>query len=153
VAESTASDGAPMRTRAQWVDGRLRAAILRGELKPGERILPGELAARWDVSPTPLREALLRLEADGLVESVPHRGARVTPLTRRALTELYELRVLLEPFALEKAIARRTDFDAAEARASHARMGALAQSPDVLAFEQAHREFHRSMLRGCGSPR
>ena len=60
-------------TRGEWVVERLRAAIVVGELPPGSRLRTAELAARFGVSPTPLREALQRLAAEGLVELLPHR--------------------------------------------------------------------------------
>ncbi|HEU0102467.1 MAG TPA: GntR family transcriptional regulator [Mycobacteriales bacterium] len=150
---SVATNGdEPLRTRAQWVDRRLRTAILAGELRPGERLRPNELATRLGVSPTPLREALFRLEADGLVESVPHKGTRVTPLTRSSLTQLYELRLLLEPLALGKALDRLAEVDLDAVRASHERLVALEQAPDLLAREEAHRAFHHTLLVGCASP-
>jgi GntR family transcriptional regulator, carbon starvation induced regulator len=148
----------PLRTRAQWVDRRLRAAILANELAPGERLRPAELAARWNVSPTPLREALLRLEADGLVESVPHKGTRVTPLTRSSLAQLYELRLLLEPLALRKALARREHVDVDRVRAAHAKLlplhsgGDPQSSEELLRREEIHRAFHHSLLEECDSP-
>jgi DNA-binding GntR family transcriptional regulator len=142
----------PLHTRAQWVDGRLRAAILSNELQPGERLRPNELAAQWGVSPTPLREALLRLEADGLVESVPHRGTRVTPLTRKAVEQLYELRELLEPLALRKAMARPDAVDTDRVRAAHAALAASQHSTDLVEHEVLHREFHRALYEACDSP-
>lgn len=144
--------GAPLGTRAQWANGRLRSAILSGELRPGERIRPVDLAAQWNVSPTPLREALFRLEADGLVESIPHRGTRVTPLLRSAVSQLYELRVLLEPLALRKAMAARDQVDESRVRAAHAALVSTHGTGDLFLGEQVHRDFHRALFEACGSP-
>lgn len=140
----------PLHTRAQWVDNRLRQAILSGELAPGEKIRPAELAARFGVSATPLREAILRLEADGLVESVPQRGARVTPLSRDKLNELYELRLLLEPVALRKSMADPEKVDTERVRAAHVAM-TTASTDDLNERERLHRDFHRSLFEACGS--
>jgi GntR family carbon starvation induced transcriptional regulator len=142
----------PLPTRAQWADRRLRAAILTGELAPGEKIRPAHLAAQWGVSPTPLREALLRLEADGLVESVPHRGRRVTTVSRHALHQLYELRLLLEPVALRKAMAQRDKIDTERVKAARAALHASPGFADVVQHEQLHRDFHRALFEACGSP-
>src|SRR5260221_8530480 len=87
-------------TRSEWAEDRLRQAILRGELRPGQRLHASDLAERWDVSATPLREAFQRLAGEGLVELLPHRGARVGELAAHATPALYELRLLLEPLAL-----------------------------------------------------
>src|SRR5690606_5064419 len=64
-------------TRTEWIDRQLRAAILTNELAPGEKLVTTALAERWQVSPTPLRESLKRLAAEGLVELTPHGSARV----------------------------------------------------------------------------
>lgn len=138
-------------TRTQWVDNRLRSAIVSGELPAGSRLRPADLAARWNVSPTPIREALLRLEAAGLVETVPHRGTSVTPLTRQRLHQLYELRVLLEPLALRKSLARREYVDVARLQASYDALAHVHSSEDVMLIERTHREFHSGLLAGCDS--
>jgi DNA-binding GntR family transcriptional regulator len=69
-------------TRVNWVYERLKRAIVSGELPPGTRLVAAELAQRWALSPTPLREAFQRLEAVGLVEMNSQRGARVAAVER-----------------------------------------------------------------------
>ncbi|WP_435748559.1 GntR family transcriptional regulator [Microbacterium sp. PMB16] len=97
---------------ADEVYGALQQSILDGTVPPDARINAGELARRFDVSPTPVREALARLESDGLVEKLPLRGYRTTDLLdSRQLGELFELRLLLEPDTAGKAAARRTAAD------------------------------------------
>ena len=76
-------------TRSDWVEGRLRLAILQGELEPGQRLHANDLAQRWDVSATPLREAFQRLASDGLVAMSPPRGARVASPSIDEAVELY----------------------------------------------------------------
>ncbi|WP_329240253.1 GntR family transcriptional regulator [Actinoallomurus sp. NBC_01490] len=85
---------------------RLRSAILAGEYRPAERLGEAELAGLTGSSRTPVREALRRLEVEGLVEVLPHRGARVSEWSREDLEEIYDLRLLLEGFAAMRAAER-----------------------------------------------
>lgn len=97
---------------ADEVYGALQQSILDGTVPPDARINAGELARRFDVSPTPVREALARLESDGLVEKLPLRGYRTTDLLDvDQLGELFELRLLLEPGTAASAAARRSADD------------------------------------------
>lgn len=76
----------------------LRVAILSGSARPGERILEADVAAKTKTSRTPVREALRRLGAEGLVEVIANKGARVASLNAQDLTEIFDLRVLVEPY-------------------------------------------------------
>src|ERR687897_2614748 len=93
------------RTLAEKAFVALHDAIVVGELKPGERLPIEELAEVLDMSPMPVREALRRLDAAGLVENVPHRGARITELSVDDLREVYAVRLELEPLAVREAAA------------------------------------------------
>jgi DNA-binding GntR family transcriptional regulator len=84
----------------------LREAIMRGQIAMGARINELELAAAWNVSRTPIRDALRRLEAEGLVQSVPGRGVIVPVLSLADADELYELREILEARAARRAAER-----------------------------------------------
>lgn len=86
----------------------LRLAILRGELPPGAQLVEVDLAARLGVSRGPVREALRRLELEGLVDNQPRRGAFVVGMTERDVHEIYSLRIVLETFAIELAALRST---------------------------------------------
>ena len=90
------------------VTNALREAILSGELRPGDRLLQEQLAEQLRVSRIPLRDALRRLEAEGLVRIGPRRGAEVTSLTPSDVKEIYDLRIKLETELLEAAIAALT---------------------------------------------
>src|SRR4051812_47077111 len=81
-------------------------AIPSGRLSPGERLPIEDLAEVLDMSAMPIREAVRRLDAAGLVENIPHRGARVTELSIDDLAEVYEARLALEPLAVQRAAAR-----------------------------------------------
>ncbi len=81
----------------------LEAAIVFGELDPGSRVIEEEIASRYGVSRSPVRDALRKLEADGLVVREEHKGVRVTPVSRRDLDEVYRCRIELEGIAAEDA--------------------------------------------------
>jgi len=83
----------------------LRDAILSGELRPGERLLQEQLADQLRVSRIPLRDALRRLEAEGLVRIGPRRGAEVASLSRANVIEVYDIRISLEPDLMRRAVA------------------------------------------------
>ncbi|GGY02979.1 transcription regulator [Litchfieldella qijiaojingensis] len=97
------------KTRAQYVTDDLRRRILSGEFQGGAQLRQDALASDYDVSRIPVREALLNLEAEGLVEFIPHRGAFATELSVATIRELFDLRVLLETYLLERAIPNMTE--------------------------------------------
>jgi DNA-binding GntR family transcriptional regulator len=99
----------------------------------------------------PIREALRRLDAVGLVEHVPHRGARVTELSIEDLVEVYEARLALEPLAVRHAAERFTDEDVAEATESLARHIEAYRRNDAAQAWIAHTEFHFALYRAAGS--
>lgn len=140
-------------TRAQWVDAQLRRAILHGELAPGERLRAEHLAEQWGVSPTPLRETFMRLAGEGLVVIEPQRGARVAPLEVDDAVELYEMRLLLDPVALDRSmVAAKGDASYAAAvdeahRRLEARHRTLGEAHD------AHRGFHLALVARCPNRR
>jgi GntR family transcriptional regulator, rspAB operon transcriptional repressor len=94
------------RVMPQLLAEALESAIVFGELPPGGRIIEEEVAARYDVSRSPVRDALRRLEADGLVVRTDHRGARVTPISRPDLDDVYLCRIELEGLAAQQAAKR-----------------------------------------------
>src|SRR5579864_9777932 len=87
----------------------IREAIIDGRLPPGQRLKEEELAQELGISRTPVREALLILQAEGLVTAVPNRGAVVRTYTESDLVDMYELRALLESFAAHQAAKRITE--------------------------------------------
>ena len=91
----------------------IRDAIIDGRLAPGERLKEVELATELGISRTPVREALLVLQTEGLVEAVPNRGATVRAHTAEDLDDLYQLRALLEGYAARRAATRITEEDVA----------------------------------------
>ena len=86
----------------------LRQAILRGELKPGERLMEIKLANKLGVSRTPIREAIRKLELEGLVLMIPRRGAEVAEITEKSLNDVLEVRKALEELSVQLACERIT---------------------------------------------
>ena len=87
----------------------LRQAILRGELKPGERLMEIQLANKLGVSRTPIREALRKLELEGLVNMVPRKGAEVADITEKSLRDVLEVRKALEELSVQLACEKITE--------------------------------------------
>ena len=141
-------------TRSDWVYERLKLAIVSGELPPGARLVAAELAQRWALSPTPLREAFQRLEGVGLVELSSQRGARVAATSVAEAEEIYELRLILEPWALRRSLEQSDDAHRAEVAAAHKRLVELltpVPSSDERLLLEAHRAFHIALLARCPS--
>lgn len=143
-------------TIASRVAAQLRGEILSGALAPGAKVNLDRLRERLDVSLAPVREAMTRLLAEGLVELEDQRGYHVAPVSRANLDEVIRLRAELEPLALGLAIERGTiEWEGAVMAALHRltrtpRAGADSASTD--AWEAAHARFHLALIEGCGMP-
>lgn len=124
--------------------------IIQGHLAPGEKLRQDHIAAEFGASHVPVREALLRLEAQGLAVSEPRRGMRVTGFAIEELREVAEMRSALESLALRHAAAHMTPQILAQAEQA-ARQVDTATS--VREWEQANRRFHRLILQPCQMPR
>jgi len=142
-------------TSSLRVSEELREAILSGEFGPGERLRTVSLAKRFGSSRTPVREALVQLEGEGLVDIEPRRGALVRSFASADLVDLYEIRALLEPAAAARAALRANDDQLARlselVALSDAREGASAAAiDDQIAWNE---EFHALVIESAGSPR
>ena len=138
------------RTLAEKAYETLHTAIITGALRPGARLPIEELAEHLEMSPMPIREAVRRLDAVGLVENVPHRGARVTELSVTDVTEVYEVRLALEPLAIRRTAARFTDALAAHARQCLQQLESMADETSA-ATSEAHAAFHFAFYEAAGS--
>ncbi|MEV7168068.1 GntR family transcriptional regulator [Streptomyces sp. NPDC093224] len=136
--------------RGQVLDA-LRAALVDGELVPGEIYSGPALGERFGVSATPVREAMQQLAAEGAVECLPNRGFRVLSRTSRELAELAEVRALLEvPVMLR--LARTVAPAAWEAlRPAAAATAVAAAAGDLPGYAEADRAFHRAVLLLAGN--
>lgn len=142
-------DGRHPRTAQQLAYEVVRRAILRGALAPGTRLTQGQLADQLELSTTPVREALRRLAAEGLVRIDHHRGAIVRGHDKEELSEVYELRLLLEPLAIRKAAGRITETELQRAEALWERMN---DHSDVDLWSEQNREFHAVFAEAARSP-
>lgn len=140
---------APPAARREAVFARLRAAVIEGILPPGAPIGESETAALMGVSRTPVREALLQLEREGLVLSKKDHGFRVSPLSVRELEELFALLGWLERFALERSHFRRSEV--AELRRLNRGLGRL--GTDVAQRVRLDAELHARLTSGCDNAR
>lgn len=136
----------------------LRQAIVRGDFEPGARLRVDELSRRFAVSSSPLREALNRLSAQGMVRALENRGFRVAPLSAEGVSDLVRVRSLVECEALRDAIAHGSDaWEAGAVAAGHAlalverRLGDQPRTLDDD-WSARHRAFHLSLYAGCTSP-
>lgn len=122
---------------------RLVLDIRAGRLKPGDRLVETDLAARLGISRTPVREAVRRLETDGLVVHQPRLGATVRKLDYLEITELYEMRGVLEGTAARLAARSASQIELEELEAINREMQA---STDVRQLYEANRQFHGVLL-------
>ena len=139
------------RTLAERAFATLHEAIVTGVLAPGERLPIEELAEILEMSPMPIREALRLLDSVGLVENIPHRGARVTELSIDDLREVYEARLALEPLAVRHAAENFTDQDAQQAAdrlAEHVRASKQRTLGPIWA---SHTAFHFALYDAANS--
>jgi DNA-binding GntR family transcriptional regulator len=120
----------------------LRKEILRGDLKPGERLMEIQLANRLGVSRTPVREAIRKLELEGLVLMIPRRGAEVAKITEKNLRDALEVRRTLEKLAVTLACQRITDEEVEELREATKHCGTFLNKNDLMGIAKADEEFH-----------
>jgi DNA-binding GntR family transcriptional regulator len=139
------------RTMQAIVTDRVRAAILGGQLGPGERVPQDELAQQLGVSRMPVREALRILESEGLVELRPHRGAVVVDLLPEDIAEIFEIRAMLEARAAELAAPNLTDETIARLREIEGEMERA--TDDEARWLRLNREFHTVIYPASGWPR
>lgn len=131
----------------------LRQTILRGELKPGERLMEVHLAERLGVSRTPIREAIRKLELEGLVVMIPRRGAVVASITEKDLKDVLEVRRTLEILAGEVACERITPELLKELEIAGEEFGRLKGTEDVNLLAAADVRFHEIIYTATGNAR
>jgi DNA-binding GntR family transcriptional regulator len=126
----------------------LRDEIVRGDFVPGQYLRLEEIAARYDVSTMPVREALRDLEAEGLVTIFPHRGAIVTELSADELQDIYDIRVILEEMATRLAVPRMTEATLAELTSLLKQMEN--HVGDVATAVKLNHQFHLALYAASG---
>lgn len=129
----------------------IRDAILKGSLKPGERVSEPELAERFGISRTPIREAFRQLESEGYLEVIPRKGAVVASLSERDVEEFYAIKIILEGFAARMAAENLTARDIERLEAINERLRQIAREGDVKNFFRVHNEFHEVFIKAAGN--
>ena len=131
----------------------LRQGILTGELKPGERLMEIHLAKRLGVSRTPIREAIRKLELEGLVTMIPRRGAEVAKITAKNLREVLEVRVALDELAVQLACERMLDEDIEQLRKACEEFARVTGTKDATVISRADVALHDIIVDSTGNIR
>ncbi|MCM1156229.1 MAG: GntR family transcriptional regulator [Roseburia sp.] len=131
----------------------LRKAILTGELKPGERLLEIHLANQLGVSRTPIREAIRKLELEGLVIMIPRRGAEVAQITEKSLKDVLEVRRALDALCAELACERITQEETARLKKACEKFEKETRTGDATTMAAADVELHDIIVEATGNQR
>ncbi len=143
-------------TKTSWAAEQIRRAIINGRLRPGERLRIHDWAARLEISPTPLREALKALEAEGYLEITPHRGAQVAPFSPSDFAIAGRLTRALDGIATEAAVLqldppRRETLCTQLTRLNQSLIDALAEG-NLDGAARSNRRFHQAIDDAASSP-
>lgn len=131
----------------------LRKAILTGELKPGERLMEIHLANKLGVSRTPIREAIRKLELEGLVTMIPRRGAEVAQITEKSLKDVLEVRRALDALCAEIACTRITDGEKERLKEACAEFEKATKTKDATVIAKADVSLHDIIVAATGNKR
>ncbi|MBN1994602.1 MAG: GntR family transcriptional regulator [Anaerolineae bacterium] len=134
-------------TKEEYVYNTLRAAIMGCELKPGEKLVIDNLSAELGVSPIPVRAALQRLQAEGLVEITPHTGAVVSKISPDLIREIFMLLEVLEAMAFRVLVDKADLDDIVHLRQLVEAMEVAFQADDVSRWSDLNMEFHRAVAQ------
>ena len=131
----------------------LRKAILRGELKPGERLMEIQLANKLGVSRTPIREAIRKLELEGLVLMIPRKGAEVAQITEKNMQDVLEVRKALAELSVQLACERITPEQVEEMKMAAEDFRKVLKSGDVTKIAEADVKFHDIIFAATNNQR
>ncbi len=131
----------------------LREAILKGELKPGERLMELQLASRLGVSRTPIREAIRMLELEGLAVTMPRKGAEVAKMTEKDMEDVLKIRKALDELAVGLACDNMTEEELKQLYVALKNFEESIRSGDVKQIAQADVEFHDSIYQAADNPK
>lgn len=134
-------------SKTAYVLARLRQELADGTIHPGQQLRQVEIAERYGVSATPVREALRLLEADGAIRYAPHRGATVTELSDQDRNDLYIVRRSLEATLTQLAAERATPEGIAEVRRHHDELVARVASASAEELSRRNRDFHLAVMQ------
>ena len=137
------------KTKAQKIEEELKIEILSGKLRSGQRIVEQDLCDRYGISRTPIREILRRVEAEGLIETIPNRGAFVKGFTSRDIEDFYLMKTLLEVQCVRWAIDRITDDELDLLEQTFEFMEFYTMSEDLEKMLKINRGFDSIIYRAC----
>ena len=138
-------------SKTQAVEEQLRAKIASGEIQPGERLRQDLIAEQMGVSSTPVREALRRLEAEGLVLHIPNKGVTASQTTRPQIREVFPLRIMLEGYATRLAASKLSKKELDFLTELHHTMVDLQKAGDLRTFSAVNDRWHSTIYRAAGS--
>ncbi len=127
----------------------IRDAIISGALKPGEKVAEPELAERFGISRTPIREAFRQLESEGYLTVIPRKGAVVVSFSQRDVEEFYAIKSILEGYAARKACEKLTDRELVKLEAINEKLRTLAEDGDIKHFFKVHNDFHDLFIKAA----
>lgn len=129
----------------------IRGAIVNGQIPAGTRVAEPELADRFGISRTPIREAFRQLESEGFITVIPRKGAVVASLSAKDISDFYDLKMVLEGYAARCATKELTEKDMVKMEAVNRQMEAAAEKKDLRKVLALHNEFHEIFLKACGN--
>jgi len=129
----------------------VKDAIIKGRLKPGERVPESELAEMFGISRTPIREAFRQLESEGFITFTPRKGAIVSPITDKDVIEFYAIKGLLEGYAAKMACCKISDKEIRRMEDLNSQMTKCAERNDVKNFFKLDNQLHDVFLKICGN--
>ena len=127
----------------------IRDAIMTGTLKPGEKVAEPELAARFGISRTPIREAFRQLESEGYLTVIPRKGALVASFSDKDVEEFYAIKSILEGYAARKACERLSVKEIAKLEGINEKLRQIAHDGDVKTFFRVHNSFHELFIKAA----
>jgi len=152
TARAPTAPARPPTTVASYVTEAIRSGILAGHYAPGSRLDQQMLAGELGASIIPVRESLRQLEAEGLVQIAPRRGAFVIQPTDGEVRETYKLRIVLESFAVRESVPRLTPADLDELEALANRLAVMSRGDSYDEWPAANRAWHFRLYGEAGSP-
>lgn len=131
----------------------VKDSVIKGRLKPGERVPEHEIAESLGISRTPIREAFRQLESERFITVIPRKGAIVSPITPKDVEDFYSIKSLLEGYAAREACAKFTEKEIKRLKSLNQQMTRCAEDNDVKGFFRLDNLFHETFLKSCGNDR
>jgi len=137
------------KTLREEIIDTLREEIIKGSLKPGQRISEVSISEKFNISRTPVREALWQLESEGFITIIPRKGAVISTISENDIKDFYETRSLLEGYVAAQSIEKFTDNDIKKLNALNKKMESYHKKNDWRNFYKAHNDFHKILIKNC----